>query len=167
MTGAIQYNIFFVYLFELELENIYFSTKQIQTRDSLTDYITELFMLGDMYKGVEHTVCIRATHGYYSAWTGTMPMKCCDKLGVLRCPIVRSCKVSKVVRVFQFLWNLACILATLLPRHMQISKQYKHFHTRSHALRVLTIRCLRRYSIGPQALKLQDTCHLPVRMRYP
>ena len=39
-------------------------------------YITECYILGDPYKGDEHTAGIRATHRYYNAWTDTMSMKC-------------------------------------------------------------------------------------------
>ena len=37
---------------------------------------TECFMSGDPYKGAERTAGVRATQIYYSAWTGTVHMKC-------------------------------------------------------------------------------------------
>ena len=37
---------------------------------------TECFMSGDPYKGAERTAGVRATQVYYSAWTGTVRMKC-------------------------------------------------------------------------------------------
>ena len=37
---------------------------------------TECFMSGDPYKGDERTAGVRATQRYYSAWTGTVHMKC-------------------------------------------------------------------------------------------
>ena len=37
---------------------------------------TECFMSGDHYKGAERTAGVRATQIYYSAWTGTVHMKC-------------------------------------------------------------------------------------------
>ena len=36
----------------------------------------ECFMSGDPYKGAERTAGVRATQIYYSAWTGTVHMKC-------------------------------------------------------------------------------------------
>ena len=54
--------------------------KQIQARTNGMFYVRrplqECFMSGDPYTGAEHTAGVKATQIYYSAWTGTVHMKC-------------------------------------------------------------------------------------------
>ena len=60
----------------LNLINVY-QTKNKYKQETMWWMIpTEYFMSGDPYKGAERTAGVRATQRYYSAWTGTVHMRC-------------------------------------------------------------------------------------------
>ena len=71
------YNQYMAYYYELEieLEKCFFHKNKYKQATSTQITHVERFMSGNPYEGAERTAGVRATQGFYSAWTDIMQVK--------------------------------------------------------------------------------------------